>query len=70
MLCALTGDPMARQGALNVGAYLLETQRDDGVWRLPNEEPYASLKNRESFDVLLDITAEFTTFLLQMVTLL
>lgn len=70
LLYALTGDPAARQAALNVGAYLVETQGNDGVWRLPNEEPYASLKNRESFDVLLDITAEFTTFLLEMAALL
>lgn len=70
LLYALTGDAAARQGALKVGAYLLETQGDDGIWRLPNEEPYASLKNRESFDVLLDITTEFSTFLLQMVALL
>lgn len=65
LLYSLTGDAQARQGALNVGAYLIETQGHDGVWRLPNEEPYASLKNRESFDVLLDITAEFSTFLLE-----
>jgi hypothetical protein len=70
LLYALTGDPAARQGALNVGTYLLETQGNDGIWRLPNEEPYSSLKNRESFDVLLDITTEFSTFLLQMVALL
>lgn len=70
LLYAITGDPQARQAALNVGTYLVETQSSDGVWRLPNEEPYASLKNRESFDVLLDITAEFSTFLLEMAALL
>ena len=70
LLYALTGDPIARQGALNVGAYLLETQGTDGVWRLPNEEPYASLKNRESFEVQLDITTEFSTFLLQIAALI
>lgn len=63
---ALTGDAQAQQGALNVANYLIETQGNEGVWRLPNEEPYSSLKNRESFDVLLDITAEFSTFLLEM----
>lgn len=63
---ALTGDERALQGALNVATYLIETQGADGAWRLPNEEPYASLKNRESFDVLLDITAEFAVFLLEM----
>ena len=63
---ALTGDEVARQGALNVATYLIETQGADGAWRLPNEEPYASLKNRESFDVLLDVTAEFSVFLLEM----
>jgi len=63
---ALTGDRTALQGAINVAEYLIETQGADGAWRLPNEEPYASLKNRESFDVLLDITAEFAVFLLEM----
>lgn len=62
----LTGEPAALQGALNVAQYLIDTQEADGLWRLPNEEPYASLKNRESFDVLLDITAEFSVFLLEM----
>ena len=70
LLYSLTGDEAARQGALNVGAYLLETQGDDGVWRLPNEEPYASLKNREGYEVLLDITTEFSAFLLQIAALL
>lgn len=70
LLYGLSGDTQARQAALKVGAYLVETQGSDGVWRLPNEEPYASLKNRESFDVLLDITAEFTTFLFEMAALL
>lgn len=70
LLYALTGDAQARQAALNVGAYLVETQGRDGVWRLPDEEPYSSLKHRESFDVLLDITAEFTTFLLEMAAVL
>lgn len=69
LLYSLTGDPVARHGALSVGAYLLETQGKDGVWQLPNEEPYTSL-NRDSFDVLLDITTEFSTFLLQMVAVL
>jgi len=63
---ALTGDGAARQGAINVAEYLIEPQGTDGAWRLPNEEPYASLKNRESFDVLLDVTAEFAVFLLEM----
>ena len=63
-------EPEVRQAALNIGSYLVETQGSDGVWRLPDEEPYASLSNRESYDVLLDITAEFAVFLLEMVALL
>ena len=66
LLYALTGAPEARESALNVGAYLVETQGDDGAWRLPDEEPYSALKARESLDVLLDITAEFSVFLLEM----
>jgi hypothetical protein len=69
LLYALTGDPAAQRAAYKVGAYLVETQEADGCWRLPDEEPYRSLKNKDSYDVLLDITAEFSAFLQQMVAL-
>jgi hypothetical protein len=67
LLYALTGDPVARRAALNVATYLLETQDAEGSWHLPNEEPYASLANKDSFDVVLDVTAEVSTFLLEIV---
>ena len=70
LLYALTGSPVARRAAANVGAYLVETQNAAGWWGLPDEEPYSSLANKDSFDVLLDITAEFSTFLLEIAALI
>lgn len=69
LLYDLTRDPIAKQAVRNVGAYLIETQTPNGYWRLPDEEPYSSLANRDSYDVLLDITAEFSVFLLEMASL-
>ncbi len=63
LLHDLTGSPDARRAALQVGQYLVETQTSDGSWLLPDEEPYSSLKDKDSFDIVLDVTAEFTTFL-------
>jgi len=65
LLYALTGNPIAQRAAANVGIYLAETQRDNGAWHLPDEEPYSSLANKDSADVILDVTAEFSTFLLE-----
>jgi hypothetical protein len=48
-----------------VGDYLAETQTQEGFWRLPDEEPYSSLSDRDGFEIWLDITAEFSAFLLE-----
>ena len=63
LLYELTGDGTARRAALAVGRYLSATQTAEGFWQLPNAGPYAELAERDSFEVHLDITAEFSTFL-------
>lgn len=67
---AITGDEAARGVARDVAAYLLDTQRDDGSWRLPAVEPYVTRPGSEDFETRLDLTAEFATFLLEMSALL
>ncbi|MFN8488068.1 MAG: hypothetical protein U0350_10775 [Caldilineaceae bacterium] len=69
LLYALTGNPVAQRAAVNVGAYLVESQNAAGWWGLPDEEPYSSLANKDSYDVILDVTAEFSTFLLEIAAL-
>lgn len=68
--CALwarsTGDREAARVAAEVGRYLLETQREDGSWRLPDVEPYASRPGRDDFETILDLTAEFGAFLAEL----
>jgi hypothetical protein len=63
LLYAITGSPEARRAALQVGEYLVETQTAEGFWRLPATGPYAAMKDRDGFEVHLDVAAEFSTFL-------
>ena len=63
LLFELTGCPAARGAALRVGEYLVETQTPEGIWRLPEVEPYAAPKYRGGRDIDLDIAAEFSVFL-------
>ena len=63
LLFAITRKPEARRAALQVGEYLMETQTAEGFWRLPDTGPYATLKDRDGFEIRLDIAAEFSTFL-------
>lgn len=67
---AITGDREARRVAAEVAAYLMETQERDGSWRLPAVEPYASRPGRDDPETVLDLTAEFSAFLLEMSALL
>jgi hypothetical protein len=62
LLYALTHDPEPRGAALELGRYLVETQTPEGFWTLPDAGPYAG-KPLDSFDVRLDLTAEFSIFL-------
>ena len=70
LLYALSGDADARRAAVAVGKYLVKTQTADGFWRLPDEEPYLALKERDNFDIRLDVTAEFVTFLMEIASLI
>ena len=63
LMYGITGSPQGRRAALAVGEYLVETQELDGFWRLPDVEPYSSREDRDSYDVRLDLSAEFTAFL-------
>ena len=63
LLFELTGNSEARRAALRVGEYLVETQTAEGFWRLPDAGPYTALKDRDGFEIHLDITAEFSIFL-------
>lgn len=70
ILYSRTRDALAQHAALAVAEYLAETQQPDGRWLLPNEEPYSRLANKDGFEVVLDVTAEFTTFLFRIAELL
>ena len=65
LLYAITGSPEPRRAAVRVGEYLVETQTSEGFWRLPDEGPYSSLKDRDGFEIRLDVAAEFTAFLVE-----
>ena len=63
LLAAITNNSDAHQAAGTVADYLVETQTADGSWQLPEEEIYRSIENKDDPEVVMDITAEFTTFL-------
>ena len=63
LLYTITGGAEARRAAVQVAQYLVESQSTEGFWRLPDLGSYAAINDRDSFDLLLDITAEFSTFL-------
>lgn len=63
LLFELTGDDAARRAACFVGDYLVDTQRPEGIWRLPDAAPYEDPKFRDSHEIDLDIAAEFSVFL-------
>lgn len=64
LLHELTGNEAARDAALRVSEYLIETQAAEGYWRLPDVEPYHAMADRDSLEVRMDVTAEFSAFLL------
>jgi len=70
LLYSITGSSEARRAAMRVGNYVVETQTPEGFWRLPDQEPYSSLANREGPDIMLDVAAEFTAFLLEIASLI
>ena len=63
LLYELTGNSEARRAALEIGEYLVETQTEEGFWRLPDAGPYKALKDRDGFEIRLDVAAEFSIFL-------
>jgi len=63
LLYQLTGSQDAKNAAVQVGQYLVETQTAEGIWHLPEAGPYIESKYRDNFEVHLDIAAEFSIFL-------
>ena len=63
LLYELTGSSEARRAAVQLGQYLVESQTGEGFWRLPESGPYKGLKDRDGFEIRLDVTAEFSAFL-------
>ena len=69
LLWAVTGNADARQAAIEVGDYLTETQTSEGFWRLPDAEAYAAVKDPDNFDIHADLCSEFSTFLMEIASL-
>lgn len=65
LLFELTGAPEVRHATLQVSEYQVQCQSAKGFWRLPDQEPFRSMVDRESFPCILDPTAEHSTFLLE-----
>lgn len=67
---ALTGDPRARRAAGSVASYLAETQTAEGFWRLPDVPIYQAIEDKDGPEIRLDVTAEFSIFLMEIAALL
>jgi hypothetical protein len=65
LMYGITGRKEALHGAVAVGEYLVETQTAEGFWRLPDVEPYSPKIDPNDSEVWLDVSAEFTTFLME-----
>ncbi len=70
LLWTITGESEPRDAACTVSDYLVRTQCDDGHWRLPDEDLYSMIEDKNDPEVITDITAEFTTFLWQIAALI
>ena len=70
VLSAITNRPEARHAAEAVADYLVRTQVDEGYWRLPDDELYAIIEDKNDPEILLDTTAEFCTWLWEISALL
>ena len=70
LLYSLAGMAAAQRAAVRVGEYLVQTQTDEGHWHLPDEELYAAVQNKESFEAHLDICSEFTIWLMEIAALI
>jgi hypothetical protein len=65
LMYEITGSPEVRRAAVRVAEYLVETQTAEGFWRLPDEAVYAAIKDKDGFEVRLDLSAEFSAFLME-----
>ncbi len=70
MLAHITDQLAPRKAAQRVADYLVDTQQTDGFWLLPEEDLYQAIKNKQGPEVVMDITAEFCTWLWEIAALL
>ncbi len=70
LLASITGKGEPRRAAETLADYLLDTQQPDGYWRLPEVEIYRTIKNKDSLEVTMEITSEFTAWLWEIAALL
>lgn len=70
LLARITGEPEPAEAARQTIAWLLETQADDGHWPLPDVAVYAGIPDKQDPEVAVDLTAEFTAFICEIVGLL
>ncbi|MEW5980503.1 MAG: prenyltransferase/squalene oxidase repeat-containing protein [Acidobacteriota bacterium] len=69
ILFSISRNPAAKEAASAVADYLVATQGQEGYWRLPDDPLYAQIPGRHELDLLLDVTAEFTSFLAEIAAL-
>ena len=69
LLYAVSGNETGRRAAEAVGGYLVETQTASGYWELLDVPIYRHVQD-QGREVRLDITAEFTIFLIEIAALI
>ena len=70
LLASITGKPEPRRAAESVADYLVATQQPDGYWRLPEVDIYRTITNKDSLEITMEISSEFTAWLWEIVALL
>ena len=70
LLGAITGEPEPRHAAITVADYLLGTQTREGYWRLPDENVYQIIPDKDDPEILIGVTGEYGTFLCEIAALL
>jgi hypothetical protein len=70
LLASITGKPEPRRAAESLVDYLVETQKPDGYWQLPEVEIYRTIKNKDSLEITMEISSEFTAWLWEIAALL
>jgi len=69
LLARITGRADAADAAWSTVDYLIETQRPEGCWALPDVEAYRLVPDKNDPEVTMDLTAEFAAFLVEIAAL-